>query len=312
MLAGEAVEGGVREGPGEFTHPVGAEVEENHTVVVGDGAFPVADDGFQKLIGDAAFQRGLHRLQRADFPALPLFGVGLSVDHGVIDLLNPVPAPVPVHGVEAPGDGGDFPDAQFPAERQRLFEVSAGGGGGDIPAVEEGVDIDAPHTLLLRHTQEGRQVVDMGVDAAVGEEAREVEGGAVGLTVLHRAEKGGILKKTPIPDGAVNPGDILRDNPPGIEVGVSGFPVAGGAGGQAHILSGGGEGGVGVFQQKLVQPGRLGDTHGVPGGGFGAAPAIHNNQGCGYLLQWKQSSQQTAAHRWGDGPYRAGVRTVSP
>ena len=57
----------------------------------------------------------------------------------------------------------------------QVIQVGEAGSGGDITAVQEGVDKDFFDPLNFGLLNQGLEVVDVGVDIAVGEEADEVD-----------------------------------------------------------------------------------------------------------------------------------------
>ena len=278
ILPLEAVEIRVHNGPGDLPGPVGTVVEENDAVVVGDGALRVADHGLHKLVGDIVgigLGHGVHGVGILD---------ALAVDHGVIGQLHPLPAVVPVHGVIPAHNGGDF------AHAQGLALVPAGGdevpaaGGGHVPPVQEGVDIHPGQALVLGHLQQGIQVLDVGVDAAVGQKPVQVQAGALFQAVVHGLVVGGVFKEAAIVDGAGDAGQVLEHHPAAADVGVAHLAVAHLPGGQTHVQAAGGQGGVGIFGEKPVQLGRPGQAHGVAGAGVGEAEAVHDDQGSRRLV----------------------------
>ena len=147
ILPLEPVKLRVHNGPGNLPGPVGPVVEENDAVVVGNSALAVTDHRLHKLVRYAVFialGHGIH-------------GVGilhaLTVDHGVVGHLQPLPAFVAVHGVVAAHDGGDLAHADLAALFHALGYKVLAAGGGHITAVQKGVDIDPLQALVLGHLQ---------------------------------------------------------------------------------------------------------------------------------------------------------------
>ncbi len=83
-----------------------------------------------------------------------------SINDRVERALRALPTTVAIHGVVAAADGGD-------AFGRQLGQVVDRGVRGDITSVRERMDPG----FLGREAQQRAQVVDVGVDAAVGDEA---------------------------------------------------------------------------------------------------------------------------------------------
>ena len=257
-LAGEAVKVRVHKGPGDLPGPVGPEVEEDHAVVVGHAPIRVHHHRLHELIGDApgiGLPHGGHRV-----------GVGVgafAVDHGVVGGLQPVPALVTVHGVVAADHRGDLAHADGAALLHGLGHEVRAGGGRDVPAVQEGVEIDPLQTLFLGQAQQGPQVLDVGVDTAVGQQTDEVQGRSLFQTAVHGVEVGAVAEEGAVLNGTGDPGQVLKHHPAGADVGVAHLAVAHLPLGQTHIQTGGGQSGVGIFGKELVQTGSLCRCNGV-------------------------------------------------
>ena len=136
-LALEAVERGVDERARDLAGAVGAVVEEDDRIVVGDHAVLVADDGLDEFVRHAVF---IALLDGVDGIAVLH---ALAVDERVIGVLEAVPALVAVHRVVAAHNGRDLADAELTALFHGLCDKVAAGGRGRVAPVEEGVDIHA-------------------------------------------------------------------------------------------------------------------------------------------------------------------------
>ena len=132
----------------------------------------------------------------------------------------------------------------------------------------------------LRQPQQGEQVLQVGVDAAVGQQAHQVQGGALLQAGVHGVPVGGIFIKAPVGNGLGDPGQVLEHHPAGADVGVAHLAVAHLPVRQAHVQAGGPERGVGILPEKLVQPGRGGGADGVALRLLPQAEAVHDDEGC--------------------------------
>lgn len=164
----------------DLTHAVGAVVEEEKGVAVWtcvrferglrcwerrtlDTRLVAADDdGLQELVGLVLFVAVLDCGDRV------LALLTLAVDETVDGDLDALPALVAVHGVVPPDDGRDLADVLLVDEGEEVLEVPGGGAGRGIATVAEEVDVDVLEADLFRGLEEGVEVGDVGVDAAVG------------------------------------------------------------------------------------------------------------------------------------------------
>ena len=114
-------------------------------------------------------------------------------------LLRPLPALVPVHRVVAADDRRQL-------RRRQLREIGHGRGRRDVPSVGEGVD---PRPLLelqsTRELEQGPEVVDVGVDAAVGDEPEQMDCAAARPRPLERADERFVLEERALADRLRSP-----------------------------------------------------------------------------------------------------------
>ena len=205
--------------------------------------------------------------------------------------LDAFPAVVAVHGVEAADHGGDAADAEFLAFGFEGGDEAFGAGGGGVAAVGDGVDHDAVagEILLLGHFEEGVGVFLVGVDAAVGAEAEDVDFGLVLFGVGEGVDEGAVGEEPPpvaLADAAGDAHGFLIDDAAGADVLVADFGVAHDAFGEADIFAGGVDEDVGVVAHEAVGDGVLGEFDGVVGVHFGVgvfAPAIADDKDKGAL-----------------------------
>src|SRR5208282_2878024 len=85
-------------------------------------------------------------------------------------------------------------------------------GGGRVASVHEGVDVDAPDAGVLRDPDQGVEMFLVGMDAAVGEEAPEMERAVADLEVGEEAGQGGIGGEAAVGDGLVDSREFLVDD----------------------------------------------------------------------------------------------------
>ena len=102
-----------------------------------------------------------------------------SQHHRIIGLLHPLPAVVAVHGVVAAHYRSDFAHADFLQLIGAFLHIILAGGGRYVAAVQQSVDIHFLQAAALSQLHDGIEVGVMAVDAAVGQQADEMEGLAV-------------------------------------------------------------------------------------------------------------------------------------
>ena len=170
----EAVEVLERQRPHDLPHAIGAEVEEHHRVAVADRAdrLPVgADDDVRldELVGDVGGVGRLdHRARRRRRRAV-------AVDDRVVGELGPLPALVAIHRPVAARDRRDAADAGRGDRGFERRDVGASAGRRRVASVGEDVHEDARHAARLRQRDERVQVLLVAVDAAVREQADQVQ-----------------------------------------------------------------------------------------------------------------------------------------
>src|SRR5439155_1633174 len=138
----------------------------------------------------------------------------LTIHHGVVRLLNPIPTVVAVHGVVAARDRRDLPVglagavfAHLLLERRQVFRALRGWG---IASVEKDVHEDVSHALLAGHPEQRVQMLLGGMNAAVTQETQQVQ--PMRASVLHQFEQKRMLEELPAQDGSINARNLLIDD----------------------------------------------------------------------------------------------------
>ena len=122
-------------------------------------------------------------------------------------------------------------------------------------------------------------VGDVAVDAAVGQQAEDVQRAVPLLAVVHGLNIGLILKEGAVLNGLGDPGQILEHHPARADVGVTHLGVAHLPLRQAHVHAGGRQLAAGVLGKDLVQVGGTGGGNGVAGLVAPQAKTVHDNEG---------------------------------
>ena len=134
-----------------------------------------------------------------------------GVDDRVVGELGPLPARVAVHRVVAAADRADPP--RLPQPALELGEVAAAAVRQRVAAVGEGVEDDVGHALLGGELDRRLDVLPAGVDAAVGDEAEQVQAPArAAAGALAGGQQGLVLEEAAVGDRVVDPGQVLLDD----------------------------------------------------------------------------------------------------
>ena len=205
--------------------------------------------------------------------------MGLALHQGVVGLLQAIPTLIPVHGIEPAADDAHAHLVVVGLSQTHLQpadEISAAFGG-RVASVQKAVDAGLD-LVLFAQVDEGKQMDQVAVNAAVGQQAHEMHRAAGLFGVFHRLQQGGIFKKAVIPDVLGDAGQFLINNTAGADVGVAHLAVAHLAVGQAHVLAGAIQLGVGTGFKQLIQIGGFCGGNRVGGTGRGNAPAVQNHK----------------------------------
>ena len=168
-LAPEAVKIALRKRIGHFPGAVGTEVHEDDAVAGTDLPIRNTDDGLDKFVRHTG---GIARLHRVD-------GVGilhaLAADHSVVARLNAVPAFVTIHAVEASLQRCNLARTELSAIVTQLADIARAARGRNVASVEEAVQVDTLDAAVMRHLHHGKDVPDVAVYAAVGQQTEDVQ-----------------------------------------------------------------------------------------------------------------------------------------
>jgi hypothetical protein len=200
-----------------------------------------------------------------------------SVDDRVVSKLDPLPAGVAVHRVVAAADGGDAAGLAQPALQFRQVGAAAVRQG--VATVGEGVEDDVGDALLGGQLDRRLDVLPAGVDAAVGDEAEQVQAAAGTIAgALAGGQQRLVFEEAAVGDGVVDPSQVLLDDRPGAEVEVADLGVAHLPVGEADVAALGGELGMRVAGPEGVEDRRLGQRDRVARPRLGQPPAVEDDQ----------------------------------
>ena len=253
--------------PRQLANPIRPEVEHDRGVAVRVEPRAAAEhDRLQELVGDPTRVARPDRRDRV---------VGLLADaqeDRVERPLRPLPPLVAVHRVVAPGHRCDA------VGRQRR-EVGDRRLGRDVPPVGERVHPrPVAHPLPLGELEQRPQVVDVRVDAAVGDEPEQVHLAGAGAGPAEEVEQHLVLEERAVLDRAVHPHEVLVEDATGADRQVADLGVA-------HLTvrePDGGARGVepcrGVPPCQVVEDRRVREVDRVPRPRRGEAPAVEDHE----------------------------------
>ena len=149
----------------------------------------------------------------------------------------------------------------------------------DVAAVGEGVDPRAvAHPLPAPEVEQRLEVVEVRVDAALGDEPEQVDVAAALLRTLECREKSRILEEGAVADRGVHPLEVLEEDPAGSDRQMADLGVAHLPGRQADRLAGGRESRLRILGPEPVEDGRLRELDGIAGTARRAAPAVEDDE----------------------------------
>src|SRR5277367_3661913 len=148
---------------------------------------------------------------------------------------------------------------------------------------------------------------DVGVDAAVAEEAEQME--LAGAAAFHGFEEQRLALEFAAGDELVNAGDIHVHDAAGADVEMADFAIAHLSFGEADGGAGGVDERVGKFFEEAIVIWFAREGDGVAGG-FGAiAPAVEDGEDNGF---WAFVLGGHVAFRYGRNAWRPGKRALAP
>ena len=251
----------------ELASPVGPEVEVDRCVLrpePGTGQ----DDGLDELVGHPTCVGGLDRRHRVSGL------LALAGEDRRQRALGALPTLVAVHRVVAAADRDDprpFGD--------QLGEVTARRRRRHVAPVGEGVDVrPLGHVLPACQLEERPQLVDVRVDAAVGDEAEQVDVAAALSGPAEGAEEGRVLEELTGLDRPVDAHEVLEGHAAGpdrevADLGVPHLPRR-----EPDVLARRAQGRVGMARPEIVEDGRVRQLDRVPRAGRRTSPSVEDDE----------------------------------
>ena len=121
-------------------------------------------------------------------------------------------------------------------------------------------------------------MVDVAVDAAVGQQAHEMQGTAAFFAGADGSQIGGVFKEAAVLDGPADAGQVLEDHAAGADVGVAHLAVSHLSLRQAYVQAGSLQLAEGVLGEEIVQLGGVGSLNGVAGDVLSQGEAVHDDK----------------------------------
>ena len=153
----------------DLTHPVRSEVEAQHAVLRTDPALRADGGGGDELVGLPARVRIMGGLRAARGGVL-----AAAVHQQVVGGLDTFPATVAVHRPVPPDDGGDATDPGIAQPVVERVQIPRSRGGRAVAPVGEAMHDQVRHADPCGELDQGVQVREAGVNAAVGHQPEQV------------------------------------------------------------------------------------------------------------------------------------------
>ena len=173
-----------------------------------------------------------------------------------------------------------------------MFQVAGAIGGQGIAAIHEGVYEDAVYAIFFSHAQQRVEMRLIGMHAAVGEQAEQVQAASAGTGIFHGGEQHRMREEFAVLDHELDARAVHVHDASRADVEMPDFAITHLAVRQSDVRAAGVNQSVGIVAQKAVIIRLAGQRDGV-GFGFGAiSPAVEDDEderfGTGHF--WKSSS----------------------
>jgi len=114
----------------------------------------------------------------------------------------------------------------------------------------------------------------LGVDAAVGDQAKEVQAATAATSMFHRAEQRGVGEEFAVFDHQLDPGDVHVHDAARTDIEMPDFAVAHLPLGQTHVFATGVNQGIGIFAEQAIVSGLAREGNGIRLGLRAVTPAV--------------------------------------
>ncbi len=201
-----------------------------------------------------------------------------AVHQHVVGALGPLPAPVAVHRPVASDDRAD-------PHRWRAVELGQVAGAGvrqGVAAVGEGVHHEILDLQRPRHRDQGPQVIQRGVHAAVGHQPQQMHPGGRHQpgAARERLAQDSVLGQRAVRDRVVDAHEVLAHDRAGAKVQMPDLGVAHLPLGQSHRSPARRERGMRVALPEPVEDRRARERHGIARSRLRQPPTVEHHQAC--------------------------------
>ena len=201
--------------------------------------------------------------------------LGLARDHRVEGLALALPALVAVHGVIAAVDRSDLGHAVFAHFLLELAEEINAALGRRVAAVHEAVDENVRDFILARHAQQGEQMLQLRMNAAVADETHQMQ--LTRAAAFHRFEQERLAEEFAAGDELIHARDVHLHDAAGADIQVAHFAIAHLPFGQTDEGAGGVDQRIGKILEQAVVVGLASEGNGVALGLRAIAPAVEHS-----------------------------------
>ena len=267
---------------GNFPGPVRAEIIEDHAVTLTD-----TGSRFFSRVSRFVFLRYTERhyeliVHTRFIGSLNAFCSGsknctVPQNHIAIGFFQTFPAFIPVHGIIAAADRCKTANAFFLHKGFQILHIRNRALGRHIPAVQKSMYINLLQSCRLCHFQQRFQMINVTVNAAVTEQAHQVQRTVLFFCMPQRIQQHLVLKETAFFDGMGNQGQVLINDPARPDVQMPYFRIPNLTSRQPYIFPAGLQLCVGIIRKVAVQVRGTGCRRRIVRTGRGNAPAVQNH-----------------------------------
>ena len=265
------VEFGIDQGGENLAHAVGAEitrqqaVARRHAGIIADHRRQHEFIRLAASIGDVDRRQGVLGRRAA------------RRHQGVIGQGNAIPAIVAVHGVIAPGDGGDTNAGNRLRGGDEIGDIALGARRRHVPAISEDMHHDGD-AMAGDDPRERRDLPQVTVYAAVRDDPQDMADTLALPELGGEFRKDGIAGQGAVGDRLIDARHDLGDHPAGADIHMADLGIAHLVVGQADIGARGGEQAMGTARHETVPDRGMGLGDGVVLHRLAIAPAVEDAQ----------------------------------
>ena len=198
------------------------------------------------------------------------------MNDGAIGFFDAFPAVVAVHGVVTSADARDAADAELAHFLFELAKKIYAAFGRSVAPVHEAVDENILDFIFARHLQQGEEMIDVRMHAAVAEEAHQMQ--LPSAPALHGFEKQGLAREFAAGDELIDARAVHLHDAAGADIQMAHFAIAHLPVRQADGRAGSVDQRVGEFFEDAIVVGLAREGDGVALGFGAVAPAVQDGE----------------------------------